>query len=43
MALGAVVSWKGVSYELFYAQPIASPAFFDREGPQLFFRLNLSV
>lgn len=43
MALGAVASWKGGSYELFYAQPIASPAFFDQERPQLFFRLNLSV
>jgi len=40
MAVGASVSWKGVSFDVFNARPLRFPSYFTREASQTWLRAN---
>ncbi|MBI5926569.1 MAG: ShlB/FhaC/HecB family hemolysin secretion/activation protein [Aquabacterium sp.] len=42
-ALGASISWKGATWDIFGSCPVAMPQFLNRESCQTWFRLSLAI
>lgn len=43
MAIGVNANWRGASFELINTRPLDKPAFFNRESPQTWIRLNYAT